>query len=103
MNGVHDCGGMHGLGPIDPEPNEPVFKEDWQRHMFGMFIAMLPAGLFNLDQVRHAIERMGGAAYLNTSYYEHWLAALETLLIEGGHITREELEARKAELAKEAA
>lgn len=103
MNGVHDCGGMHGLGPIDPEPNEPVFHEDWQRHMFGMFIATLPAGLFSLDQVRHAIERMGSQAYLNTSYYEHWLAALETLMVEGGHVTAAELQARKAELAKEAA
>lgn len=103
MNGVHDCGGMHGLGPIDPEPDEPVFKEDWQRRMFGMFIATLPTGLFNLDQVRHAIERMGGVAYLTTSYYEHWLAALETLMVEGGHVTAEELAARKAELAREAA
>ena len=27
MNGGHDLGGIHGLGPIDPEPEqrEPVF------------------------------------------------------------------------------
>ena len=27
MNGGHDLGGMHGLGPINPEPEqgEPVF------------------------------------------------------------------------------
>ncbi|MEC8172273.1 MAG: nitrile hydratase subunit beta, partial [Pseudomonadota bacterium] len=27
MNGGHDLGGMHGLGPVDPEPEseEPVF------------------------------------------------------------------------------
>ena len=25
MNGMHDLGGMHGMGPINPEPNEPVF------------------------------------------------------------------------------
>ena len=30
MNGVHDMGGMHGMGPIDPEPNEPVFHEPWE-------------------------------------------------------------------------
>jgi len=30
MNGVHDMGGMHGMGPIAPEPNEPVFHERWE-------------------------------------------------------------------------
>ncbi len=25
MNGVHDMGGMHGFGPVEPEANEPVF------------------------------------------------------------------------------
>jgi hypothetical protein len=26
MNGVHDMGGMHGMGPIQCERNEPVFR-----------------------------------------------------------------------------
>ena len=30
MNGVHDMGGMHGLGPIQYEPNEPVFHAEWE-------------------------------------------------------------------------
>ena len=25
MNGVHDMGGMHGMGPMEAEKNEPVF------------------------------------------------------------------------------
>ena len=28
MNGVHDMGGMHGMGPISHEANEPVFHAD---------------------------------------------------------------------------
>src|SRR5947207_3378252 len=31
MNGIHDMGGMHGLGPIDREENEPVFHHAWER------------------------------------------------------------------------
>ena len=27
MNGVHDMGGMHGMGPIEIEKDEPVFHE----------------------------------------------------------------------------
>ena len=25
MNGAHDMGGMHGFGPIEIEPDEPLF------------------------------------------------------------------------------
>jgi nitrile hydratase subunit beta len=103
MNGIHDLGGMHGLGPIEPEPDEPVFHEPWERQVFGMMIATFAGGQFNVDQFRHAIERMAPAHYLESSYYEHWLAALETLLVENGALTRDELEARRAALAKEIA
>ncbi len=30
MNGIHDLGGMHGLGPVLAEANEPVFHEPWE-------------------------------------------------------------------------
>ena len=103
MNGIHDLGGMHGIGPVNPEPDEPVFHEDWERHMFAVMIATFAGGQFNVDEFRHAIERMDPAHYLESSYYEHWLHAVETLLVEKGVLTREELDARKAELAKEAA
>ena len=35
-----------------------------------------------------------------TSYYEHWLHGLETLLVEKSLITAEELAARQAELGR---
>ena len=38
----------------------------------------------------------------SSSYYEHWLNAVETLLVEKGVLTQDELAARKAQL-KEAA
>ena len=34
MNGVHDLGGMHGMGPIPIEKNEPAFHEPWERRIF---------------------------------------------------------------------
>jgi nitrile hydratase beta subunit len=103
MNGIHDLGGMHGLGPIRPEPDEPVFHEDWERRMFGLMIATFAGGQFNVDEFRHAIERMDPAHYLGSSYYEHWLTAVETLLVEKGVVSEDELAARKDELAREAA
>jgi nitrile hydratase len=43
-----------------------------------------------------------GPEYLQTSYYEHWLAAFETLLEEKGMISAEEFSARRARIAEEA-
>lgn len=103
MNGIHDLGGMHGMGSIRPEADEPVFHEEWERRTFGLMIATFAGGQFNVDQFRHAIERMDPAHYLESSYYEHWLKAVETLLVENGALTQKELEARRAELAREAA
>jgi hypothetical protein len=99
MNGVHDLGGMHGFGPINPEQNEPVFHYDWERRVLGVAIAGFGGGWYNSDQLRHAMERMGAVAYLSTSYYEHWLSMLETLLIERGAITKQELDARREQLS----
>ena len=103
MNGVHDLGGMHGMGPINPEANEPVFHDEWERRVFAVTIATFGAGNYNVDEFRHGIERMGAANYLSTSYYEHWLHMVETLMIENGSITRDELDGEQAKLAKEAA
>ena len=30
MDGIHDLGGMAGFGPIEVEPNEQVFHQDWE-------------------------------------------------------------------------
>ena len=49
-------------------------------------------GLFNMDEYRHAIERMEPRHYLAASYYERSLTALVTLCVEKGVVTSEELE-----------
>lgn len=101
MNGAHDLGGMDGFGPVEAEPNEPVFHAEWERRVFAMTVAMGFYGAWNIDMSRYARERMDPAAYLATSYYEHWLHGLETLLVEQGLITAGELAARRADMARE--
>ena len=91
MNGIHDLGGMHGLGPVAPPTSEPVFRADWERRVFALFPALFVGGCFNVDQFRHAIERMAPAEYLTSSYYEHWLHAFERLLVENGKVSPAEL------------
>ena len=101
MNGVHDMGGMHGLGPIVREENEPVFHEEWEKHTLALARGMIVGGHYNLDEFRHAIERMEPSYYLRSSYYEHWLEGAITMLLEKGVITEDELEARISDLAGE--
>lgn len=92
MDGIHDLGGMHGFGPVLREENEPVFHAAWEGAVVAMMRAARSRGIFNIDEMRHAIERMDPADYLSSSYYERWLAALERLLIEKGVTTPAEVE-----------
>lgn len=98
MNGAHDLGGMHGMGPIVREENEPVFHQEWERRAFAITLAAGFLGEWNLDATRHARENMPAAEYLGSTYYEHWLFGLEWLLAQRGLVTREEIDARVAAL-----
>jgi nitrile hydratase beta subunit len=82
-------GGMHGLGPIVPEPDELVFHADWERRVHALVIASPTRG--NIDAGRHQRELIPGPEYLRMSYYEKWFAALTQMLLQGGAITADEL------------
>jgi len=96
MNGVHDMGGMHGMGPVQAERDEPVFHEEWERRAFAITVSTGFLGKWNIDMGRYAREQMPPAEYLATSYYEHWLWGLEKLLVDKGLLAREEIQARLA-------
>jgi nitrile hydratase beta subunit len=89
VNGVHDMGGMHGMGPIAPEADEPVFHHDWEKRVHALVIASPTRG--NIDAGRHRRELIPGPEYLRMSYYEKWFAALTAMLMQGGAVTAGEL------------
>ncbi|HEV2357067.1 MAG TPA: nitrile hydratase subunit beta [bacterium] len=92
MNGVHDMGGMHGMGPIRYERDEPVFHEPWEGRVFALNIAMRARRKWNIDAGRYEIELIPPADYLRMSYYEKWLVRLVALMIKRGLVAREEVE-----------
>lgn len=95
MNGIHDLGGMDGFGPVESDGgSEVVFRADWEKVTFSMFAQGARAGLFNLDQFRHAIEQMDPGEYLLTNYYEHWAHVIEHYAPQKGVLDLEELERR---------
>jgi nitrile hydratase len=95
MNGVHDMGGMHGMGPIQPEKNEPVFHEKWEGRSYAITRAMGAWGKWNLDATRFQREQIAPADYFRLSYYERWIATLVELMLKNGMVTRAELESGK--------
>src|SRR5712691_8078560 len=97
MNGVHDMGGMHGMGPVEIEKKEPVFHSDWEARVHALNLACSSHRKWNIDMGRHSRERIPPAEYLAATYYEKWLRGLEMLLLENGLVTAKELETGRAE------
>ncbi len=84
MNGPHDMGGMQCYGPVDPEPDEPLFHADWERRALAVTVAMGATGMWNIDISRSARESLPPDVYLSSSYYEIWIRGLEKLLAQRG-------------------
>jgi nitrile hydratase len=92
VNGVHDMGGMHGMGPIQEEKDEPVFHTRWESRVFALRRAMGAWRKWNIDTTRHDVELVPAAEYLRLSYYERQFVAFLERLAESGLVAREELE-----------
>jgi nitrile hydratase beta subunit len=95
MNGIHDMGGMHGMGPIQHEQNEPVFHVRWEGRVFALNRALGAWRKWSLDASRHSRELIPPADYLRMSYYEKWLVAMVELTVRTGLVSRSEIETGK--------
>jgi nitrile hydratase len=94
MDGIHDLGGIAGFGPVHAPPDEPVFAAEWERGVIRVQMAALRVLGAGASVFRHSIERMEPAHYLTSSYYEHWLTAVSTLMVEAGLVSQADLERR---------
>jgi hypothetical protein len=94
MKKVHDMGGRREeFGPIDRSDHQ---VEDWERVADAVNIVLNAKGHKTTDEMRRAIESLDG--YREMGYYERWAAAAELLVVEKGLLTKEEIDARAAEL-----
>jgi nitrile hydratase len=85
-------GGRQGFGKVRYTLNAEAFHAPWEIRANSLNGFAVRCGLFNMDEYRHAIERMDPRHYLAAGYYERMLTALVTLCVEKGVVTREELE-----------
>jgi nitrile hydratase beta subunit len=95
MEGGQDMGGVPWSGPVQPEPNEPMFHAEWERRACALTLALGMPGGWNIDMSRFAREDRPPDQYLGMSYYQIWLAGLERLMLERGLIAPDEIEAGK--------
>jgi len=102
MNGIHDMGGMHGMGAIQHDPNEPVFHEVWEGRAWGIQRAVGPWGRGRWGSSRYDLERTPPADYLRVSYYERWFLMVVNRLLRSELITPEELASGKADATRPA-
>ncbi len=91
MDGIHDMGGMHGFGRIDPSDDGIVFHGAWEGRMFALSRVVRFNLPFGGDHVRREIERLRPAHYLASGYYEKWLEGNVAMLKEIGVVTEDEL------------
>ncbi|MCZ6635095.1 MAG: nitrile hydratase subunit beta [bacterium] len=93
MSRPHDRGGM-AAGPIDTSEHDRV---QWEKNTHAL-MGILSGDLKLIGGSRAAIESIPPDAYAKFSYYERWIAAMESLLIEAGVLTKEEIDRKVTEM-----
>src|SRR2546427_1513043 len=80
MDGLHDLGGKQGFGRVK-YPSAP-HNENWRPLVRALHAFAIESHIYNMDEFRHAIERMTPRHYISAPYFERHLTAIATLLIE---------------------
>jgi nitrile hydratase accessory protein len=75
----------------------PVFREPWEAQAFAMALALHERGLFTWPEWAEALSgtfreaQAAGDPDTGETYYAHWLATLEKLVVRKGAATQERL------------
>jgi nitrile hydratase len=99
MNGIHDMGGMHGMGPIDVHEDERPFHAEWEGRAWGLIRAAGPFGPERRRNFRYEHEILPPAQYLQMQYYERFIRLLIERLMAAKLLTEAELQSGHADPA----
>ncbi len=87
MRGYHDMGG-EPAGRVERSEHELAL---WEKRVDALNALLSERQLRRVDESRRVIEALAPDVYDRLSYYERWMAALSTLLLQRGVITSDEL------------
>ncbi len=97
MRHVHDRGGWPDAGLIARAEHDYAM---WEKRTDAMLrILTRDRHIIRVDELRRAIESIPPKDYETMSYYERWITAIETLIIEKGLLTRAEIDRRVETIA----
>ena len=104
-DGNVDAARLADLPRLPVDADGPVFAEPWQAQAFAMAVELSAKGYFTWPEWAAALAAElkaasdGGEPDDGSRYYEHWLAALETLVTAKGLTDTAALEQRKDDWA----
>lgn len=96
---------MTGAAALPRRNGELVFDAPWESRAFGLAVGLSQAGVYAWDEFRERLSaeiaawEAAGHPAAEWSYYEQWLAALESILEAKGIASDEELDALMDEIA----
>jgi nitrile hydratase accessory protein len=90
--------GPEELAGLPRDAGGPVFAEPWQAQAFALAVQLNAQGAFTWDEWAAALARelAGDAGDDGSRYYEHWVAALESLSARRNLSTPAEIAERKS-------
>ena len=93
MDGIHDVGGEHGFGRVEPTAEEPPFKQEWEARLVGIIraIARPREAEWNADKFRFTREQLPPVEYLTRPYFDQWYRTYAAMLLGSGLVTAEKL------------
>ncbi len=86
---AHDRGGWATDEPIEQGEHQWA---DWEHRTQAMARVLGRRGVVVVDEMRRGIEAIPAPEYEDLTYFERWAASLETLLVEKGLLTVEEID-----------
>ena len=92
----HDLGGLPA-GAVNRSEHQ---LSDWEVLADAINQALGEKRIKRTDEMRRAREDMDSELYRSMSYYERWIASMETILTEKKILTREEIDRKVAEFEK---
>ena len=95
MPQVHDRGGIPQTNRLTGRSTSGLTGKHLTNALVG---ALRTRDLMSVDELRRGIESIPRELYESYSYYERWSASLETLIVEKGMLTTEEIDDKVKEL-----
>ena len=85
------------LQDFGKDEQQPVFAEPWEAHAFAIAVKLSEKGLFKWSECSEAlteeikIAKEQGKPDFGNTYYQFWLSAIETILLEKNIVKKSDI------------